>query len=166
MKAWAAEQGQVVEESPLRFASSPRLELPGFMFGWPLEGSVLSGFGMRDGRMHQGIDIDAAAGAPVGASAPGTVITAGYNAGGYGNVVVIDHGDGFSSLYAHLSEIDVAVGDEVDPGQLVGAVGCTGTCSGDHLHFEIRINGEAVDPLDYLPAGPLFLPASTSRQYE
>jgi virulence factor Mce-like protein len=125
-------------------------------FVWPLDGYVSSHFGERDGAMHTGIDIDGVTGDPVVASAPGIVTASGHEDGGYGNVVAIDHGDGFATLYAHLSALDVVLGQEVEPGDPIGKVGCSGTCTGDHLHFEIRIDGAPVDPLDYLPGGRLF----------
>jgi murein DD-endopeptidase MepM/ murein hydrolase activator NlpD len=116
---------------------------------WPVSGSVVSPFGMRWGRMHEGIDIAAGSGTPVAAAAPGTVISTGYM-GGYGNLVVIDHGGGLASAYAHLSGYAVGYGQTVSQGQVVGYVGCTGHCYGPHLHFEVRVNGAAVDPLGYL----------------
>jgi murein DD-endopeptidase MepM/ murein hydrolase activator NlpD len=115
---------------------------------WPVSGVVTSGFGYRWGRMHEGIDISAPTGTSVRAAASGTVIIAGYM-GGYGNIVVIDHGGGLSTAYAHLSAI-WAGGGSVSQGQGIGAVGCTGSCTGPHLHFEVRINGSAVDPMGYL----------------
>ena len=115
---------------------------------WPVGGPVTSGFGWRWGRMHEGIDIGARVRrASVVASASGTVIHAGWM-GGYGNLVVIDHGGGLSTAYAHLSSI--SAGGSVAQGQVVGYIGCTGHCFGAHLHFEVRINGGAVDPLGYL----------------
>lgn len=123
-------------------------------FIWPLEGAITSPYGPRWGRMHTGIDIDGVTGEPVVASAEGTVVLAAYYSG-YGNAVIVDHGNGFSTLYGHLSSIDVDTGDEVRQGQVVGAVGCTGHCTGDHLHFEIRIDGTPLDPLPYLPGGAL-----------
>ena len=117
-------------------------------FIWPVSGPVTSGFGMRWGRMHEGIDISAASGTPVRAAGSGRVIIAGWM-GGYGNLVVIDHGRGLATAYAHLSSIWVG-GGSVAQGQSVGAVGCTGHCFGSHLHFEVRVNGSAVDPLGYL----------------
>jgi murein DD-endopeptidase MepM/ murein hydrolase activator NlpD len=114
---------------------------------WPVSGPVTSGFGWRWGRMHEGIDIGAPYGAGVVASASGTVIHAGWM-GGYGNLVVIDHGGGLSTAYAHLSSI--VAGGSVGQGQTVGYIGCTGHCFGAHLHFEVRVNGSAVDPLGYL----------------
>jgi murein DD-endopeptidase MepM/ murein hydrolase activator NlpD len=116
-------------------------------FIWPVSGPVVSGFGMRWGRMHEGIDIGAGYGTPVRAVANGSVIHAGWM-GGYGNLVVVDHGGGLSSAYAHLSSI--IAGGGVSQGQVVGYVGCTGHCFGPHLHFEVRVNGSAVDPLGYL----------------
>jgi murein DD-endopeptidase MepM/ murein hydrolase activator NlpD len=118
-------------------------------FLWPVSGAVVSPFGIRWGRMHEGIDISAGSGTPVAAAAPGTVISTGYM-GGYGNLVVIDHGGGLATAYAHLSGYAVGSGQSVSQGQVVGYVGCTGHCYGDHLHFEVRVNGAAVDPLGYL----------------
>jgi murein DD-endopeptidase MepM/ murein hydrolase activator NlpD len=115
---------------------------------WPVSGPVVSGFGMRWGRMHTGIDIAVGYGTPIHASASGTVIFAGWM-GGYGNFVIVDHGGGLSTAYAHLSSIG-AGGGSVSQGQVLGYVGCTGHCFGPHLHFEVRINGSAVDPLGYL----------------
>jgi murein DD-endopeptidase MepM/ murein hydrolase activator NlpD len=115
---------------------------------WPVSGSVTSTFGMRWGRMHNGIDIAAPYGTPIRAAASGSVISAGWM-GGYGNLVVIDHGGGLATAYAHLSSIAVG-GGAVAQGQTIGYVGCTGSCTGDHVHFEVRVNGSAVDPLGYL----------------
>jgi murein DD-endopeptidase MepM/ murein hydrolase activator NlpD len=114
---------------------------------WPVSGPVVSGFGLRWGRMHNGIDIAVGYGTPVAASASGNVIFAGWM-GGYGNFVIVDHGGGLSTAYAHLSSI--SAGGSVSQGQVVGYVGCTGHCFGPHLHFEVRVNGSAVDPLGYL----------------
>jgi murein DD-endopeptidase MepM/ murein hydrolase activator NlpD len=116
---------------------------------WPVNGPVVSGFGMRWGRMHEGIDISAATGTPIWAAAAGTVIHAGW-LGGYGNLVVLDHGNGLATAYAHASAILVALGQSVSQGQTVALVGSTGNSSGPHLHFEVRVNGVAVDPLLYL----------------
>ena len=116
---------------------------------WPCDGVVVSGFGMRWGRMHEGIDIGCAFGTPNRAAAAGTVIHAGW-LGGYGNLVVIDHGNGLSTAYAHASSILVGVGQSVSQGETVSLVGSTGNSSGPHLHFEVRVNGQAVDPLAYL----------------
>jgi murein DD-endopeptidase MepM/ murein hydrolase activator NlpD len=118
-------------------------------FVWPCDGVVVSGFGMRWGRMHEGIDIGCAYGTPNRAAASGTVIYTGW-LGGYGNLVVIDHGNGLSTAYAHASAIVVGVGQAVSQGETVSLVGSTGNSSGPHLHFEVRVNGQAVDPLLYL----------------
>jgi murein DD-endopeptidase MepM/ murein hydrolase activator NlpD len=116
---------------------------------WPCDGVVVSGFGMRWGRMHEGIDIGCAYGAPNRAAAAGTVIYSGW-LGGYGNLVVVDHGNGVSTAYAHASALLVSVGQQVSQGETVSLVGSTGNSSGPHLHFEVRVNGQAVDPLLYL----------------
>jgi murein DD-endopeptidase MepM/ murein hydrolase activator NlpD len=116
---------------------------------WPVNGPVVSGFGMRWGRMHEGIDIAVPAGTPIRAAASGRVVIAAYT-GGYGNYTCIDHGGGLSTCYAHQSSYATSVGSSVDQGQVIGSVGCTGHCFGDHLHFEVRVNGAAVDPLGYL----------------
>jgi murein DD-endopeptidase MepM/ murein hydrolase activator NlpD len=116
---------------------------------WPVAGTLTSGFGQRWGRMHEGIDIAAGAGTPIAAAAAGTVIVAGWN-GGYGNMVVVDHGGGISTGYAHLSSISVSVGQSVGQGTVVGGMGTTGSSTGVHLHFEVRINGAATNPLGYL----------------
>lgn len=115
---------------------------------WPVNGVVTSGYGMRWGRMHEGIDIAAPAGTPVRASASGRVIFAGW-LGGYGQLIVVDHGGGLATAYAHLSAI-YAGGGAVSQGQTIGAVGSTGHSTGNHLHFEVRVNGRAVDPMGYL----------------
>lgn len=116
---------------------------------WPVSGPVTSGFGMRWGRMHEGIDIAVPSGTPVHASASGQVIYAGW-LGGYGNLVVIDHGDGLATAYAHNSSLSVGVGTGVSQGQVISLSGSTGNSSGPHVHFEVRVNGTAVDPLAYL----------------
>lgn len=116
---------------------------------WPVNGAVVSGFGMRWGRMHEGLDIAASSGTPIRAAAAGTVIYAGW-LGGYGNLVVVDHGNGLATAYAHASAILVSVGQRVSQGDTIALVGSTGNSSGPHLHFEVRVNGAAVDPLGYL----------------
>lgn len=118
-------------------------------FIWPANGVVSSPFGPRWGRMHEGLDIAAPAGRPIRAAKAGTVITAGPESG-YGNLVVIDHGNGETTRYGHMSAFDVKKGDAVTIGQVVGRVGSTGHSTGNHLHFEIRINGVAMDPRPYL----------------
>ncbi len=115
---------------------------------WPVSGPVVSGYGWRWGRMHEGIDIAAGYGTPIRAAASGTVIYAGWM-GGYGNLIIIDHGNGLATAYAHQTSFVVG-GGAVSQGQTIGYVGCTGHCYGPHLHFEVRANGGAVDPLGYL----------------
>jgi murein DD-endopeptidase MepM/ murein hydrolase activator NlpD len=119
------------------------------VLGWPVSGPVTSGFGLRWGRMHEGIDIAVAEGTPVRAAGAGTVIYAGWM-GGYGNLVVVDHGNGLSTAYAHNSSLGVGVGQSVTAGQVVSYSGNTGNSTGPHVHFEVRVNGSAVDPLGYL----------------
>ena len=116
---------------------------------WPVNGPLTSGFGWRWGRMHEGIDIGVPSGTPIHAAASGTVIYCGWM-GGYGNLTVIDHGGGLATAYGHQSSIAAGCGAHVSQGRVIGYVGCTGHCFGDHLHFEVRINGSPVDPLGYL----------------
>jgi len=118
--------------------------------------TVSSGFGRmhhpitKAERMHKGIDFKAPAGTPVKAGGEGIVKTVNLHKGGYGIHVVIDHGDGFETLYAHLSEALVKEGQEVAPGQLIGKVGNTGASTGPHLHYEVRENGIPKDPIAFL----------------
>jgi murein DD-endopeptidase MepM/ murein hydrolase activator NlpD len=118
-------------------------------FVWPVSGPVTSPFGMRWGRMHEGIDIGVAYGTPIHAAAAGVVIVAGW-VDGYGNLVVIDHGGGVATAYGHQERLAVSEGQSVAQGDVIGYVGCTGHCFGPHLHFEVRVNGNPVDPLGYL----------------
>lgn len=121
----------------------------------PVRGQLTSRFGMRTHpiygirKMHTGIDISAPQGTTIRASAGGTVVFAGWW-GGYGKVVIIDHGGGISTLYAHCSSIYVSEGQKVSQGEVIAAVGSTGLSTGPHLHFEVRKNGKPVDPLGYL----------------
>jgi murein DD-endopeptidase MepM/ murein hydrolase activator NlpD len=116
---------------------------------WPVHGVLTSYYGWRWGRMHEGIDIAVSNGTPVVAAAAGTVIVAGWM-GGYGNLVVVDHGGGVSTAYGHNTSVAVGVGQQVAQGQLIAYSGNTGHSTGPHVHFEVRINGAAVDPLGYL----------------
>ena len=116
---------------------------------WPVSGTLTSPFGYRWGRMHEGIDISVPEGTPIRAAKPGSVILAAYT-GGYGNYTCVDHGGGLSSCYAHQSSYAVSPGDQVAQGEVIGYSGNTGSSTGPHLHFEIRVNGSAVDPLGYL----------------
>jgi murein DD-endopeptidase MepM/ murein hydrolase activator NlpD len=135
-----AQQSGALPAGPIR-AGSGRLI-------WPINGTLTSGFGMRWGRMHEGIDISAPTGTQIRAAASGTVELAGPT-GGYGNYTCIGHGGGLSTCYAHQSQILVS-GGQVAQGQTIGLVGSTGSSTGPHLHFEVRVNGQAVDPLGYL----------------
>jgi peptidoglycan DL-endopeptidase CwlO len=121
-------------------------------FIWPVDGPVVSGFGMRWGRMHEGIDIAVPAGTPIRAAASGSVVLLQSEAesGGYGNFTCLDHGGGLQTCYAHQSSFAVTAGQSVSQGDVIGYVGCTGHCFGDHLHFEVRVNGAPTDPLGYL----------------
>ena len=123
---------------------------------WPVDGKLESGFGGRRNpfggssyELHTGQDIVAASGTPVVAGAKGTVAFVGWQ-NGYGRLVVIDHGGGLTTRYGHLSEADVVQGQEVGRGEFIGRVGSTGRSTGPHLHYEVRINDEPVDPLQYL----------------
>jgi len=129
---------------PIRYGSG--------QFIWPVDGPVVSGFGMRWGRMHEGIDIAVPAGTPIRAAASGSVVLVQSEAesGGYGNFTCLDHGGGLQTCYAHQSSVAVASGQSVSQGEVIGYVGCTGHCFGDHLHFEVRIGGAPTDPLGYL----------------
>ncbi|MGB5596164.1 MAG: LysM peptidoglycan-binding domain-containing M23 family metallopeptidase [Crocosphaera sp.] len=119
---------------------------------WPSKGVLTSGFGPRWGRMHKGIDIAAPVGTPIMASAPGEVISAGWNSGGYGNLVKVRHPDGSITLYAHNSRILVRRGQKVDQGQQIAEMGSTGYSTGPHLHYEIHANGRgAQNPMAFLP---------------
>ncbi len=123
---------------------------------WPVSAPITSPFGWRFhpvlgySRMHTGIDLGCGSGTPVHATRAGTVIMAGWM-GGYGNAVVIDHGGGISSLYGHNSSLDVSEGQHVDQGQVISHSGSTGMSTGPHLHFEIRVNGDPQNPLNFLP---------------
>lgn len=121
----------------------------------PAAGPQTSGYGMRrhpilkKSRMHNGIDIGAKSGSPIFAAGAGKVIFAAYGSG-YGNYIVIDHGDKISTLYGHCSRLLVSAGQEVRQGQRIALVGSTGLSTGPHLHFEVRVNGKPVNPASYL----------------
>jgi len=123
---------------------------------WPVSAPITSPFGWRFhpvlgySRMHTGVDLGCGSGTPVHATKGGTVIMAGWM-GGYGNAVVIDHGGGISSLYGHNESLDVSEGQHVDQGQIISHSGSTGMSTGPHLHFEVRVNGNPQNPLNFLP---------------
>ena len=116
---------------------------------WPLRASVGSPFGSRGSRFHAGIDLEAAAGTPVGAAAGGLIAWSGP-ADGFGDLVIVAHGNGVRTFYAHLSRIDVSLGQRLSTGARIGLVGATGEATGPHLHFEVRVRGAAIDPLTAL----------------
>ena len=120
--------------------------------GWPTNGFISSGYGLRwnGAEFHQGIDIAAEMGTPIVATADGVVTIAGWNAGGYGNMVDIDHGSGVSTRYGHASAVVVTPGQRVRRGQIIAYVGSTGHSTGPHLHYEVRLSGQPVNPTSYL----------------
>ena len=128
----------------------------GLTLAWPASGTITRGFGYDPtmGEFHPGIDIGSLQSLDVRAASPGLVEATGYASGfeGYGNIVLVDLGDGLQALYAHLASMRVAVGDIVFGGELLGQAGCTGYCTGTHLHFELRDDGVALDPSPLLPA--------------
>jgi murein DD-endopeptidase MepM/ murein hydrolase activator NlpD len=121
---------------------------------WPASGVVTRGWGWDGGEFHKGIDIGTLRSLDVRGAAPGVVEQIGYATGfeGYGNIVLVDLGGGFEALYAHLESEAVKPGEPVSTGQLLGEAGCTGWCTGTHLHFELREDGVAIDPAPLLPA--------------
>jgi len=128
----------------------------GLALAWPAQGTVTRGFGW-DATMsefHTGVDIGSLRSLDVAAAAPGVVETTGYAYGyeGYGKIVLVDLGGGLEALYAHLDSMSVAVGEHVLAGDRLGEAGCTGYCTGTHLHFELREDGVAIDPSPLLPA--------------
>lgn len=136
--------------SPEQYLPNSPQKFNGYI--WPAEGVFTSGYGMRWGRMHRGIDIAAPIGTPIVAAAPGEVVVAGWSRGGYGNLVKVKHPDGSLTLYAHNNKILVRKGQEVTQGQQIAEMGSTGRSTGPHLHFEIHPSGKgAVNPLAYLP---------------
>ncbi len=148
---------QAILSAPTGGGPAPSVGSPqgGGQLLWPANGSITSGYGYRihpifgTRTLHAGIDIGAAYGSSVWAGDAGTVTYVGVMSG-YGNVVIVDHGGGLATTYNHLSAFSVSSGESVGRGQQVGAVGCTGYCTGPHLHFEVRVNGSPVDPMPYL----------------
>ncbi len=139
---------RAIESGATSFAGGvPSMSASGLM--WPVNGPVVSRFGMRWGRMHEGWDIAVPAGTPIHAAQSGVVTYAGWMSG-YGNIVIVQHAGSLSTAYGHQSRLGSSVGQIVTQGQVIGFVGCTGHCFGDHVHFETRINGNAVDPDNYL----------------
>ncbi|MEZ5375400.1 MAG: peptidoglycan DD-metalloendopeptidase family protein [Acidimicrobiales bacterium] len=149
-----AEEAKAIPPPPPPAAGAGGVSASGFQ--WPISAYVTSEYGWRihpiygTKRLHAGIDLGAGTGTPIAASAGGTVIHAGPY-GGYGNAVIINHGNGITTLYAHQSKIAVSTGQQVGRGEVIGYVGSTGNSTGPHLHFEVRVNGSAVNPRGYLP---------------
>ena len=148
-KIRAAEAGPGDSNSTTGSGSAPATPSAAGLI-WPVSGPITSPFGPRWGGFHPGIDIGVPEGTPIHAAAAGTVIYCGWEEG-YGNLVVIDHHNGIATAYAHQSKIAVTCNENVDQGQVIGYSGCTGFCTGPHVHFEVRVNGTPVDPLGYLP---------------
>ena len=146
-----AQQALSARGEHVAFSRASRSEGP-VSLAWPAEGPLTSVWG--EGRNHPGVDLDGETGDPITAAGPGVVTVAGpppAGYGGYGLIVIIDHGQGVSTLYAHLSSVAVTAGQTVAPGDLVGAVGTTGIVTGSHIHFEVRVNGLPVDPETRMP---------------
>ncbi|MCA1704824.1 MAG: peptidoglycan DD-metalloendopeptidase family protein, partial [Actinobacteria bacterium] len=143
LEAAQAELNQAIEEHQAKHAVSV-LGTSSQGFIWPLNGSITSYYGPRWGSFHPGIDIDGVTGQPIVAAKEGRVVLAGSYSG-YGNAVVIDLGGGYTTVYGHMSAFNTSTGAYVEQGQVIGYVGCTGYCTGDHLHFELRINDQDVD---------------------
>jgi murein DD-endopeptidase MepM/ murein hydrolase activator NlpD len=147
LKALEAEQARV--QAAIQGNSGGTFKQGSGQLGWPVNGPVVSPFGMRWGRLHAGIDIAVSSGTPIHAADGGRVILMGW-VGGYGNYTCIQHTGSLSTCYAHQSSFATSNGASVSQGQVIGYVGCTGHCFGDHLHFETRVNGAPVDPMGYL----------------
>jgi murein DD-endopeptidase MepM/ murein hydrolase activator NlpD len=141
--------------APVQQEQEQRDKLAGVPSVWPVHGVITSGFGWRSApfgpgnELHAGIDIAVAGGVPVVATADGQVLQSGL-AGGYGNLVQIDHRNGISTLYGHNSQLAVSVGQTVKKGQVISYAGSTGQSTGPHVHYEVRENGNAIDPWKYL----------------
>jgi len=135
---------------PLRQETAPVSRSGGTRFIWPTRGEFSSAFGYRWGRLHAGIDIANDIGTPVRAAAAGRVIFTGWLSG-YGYAIEMDHGQGYTTLYAHLSQYVVTPGEFVREGTVIGYMGNTGFSTGPHLHFEVRRSGQPINPLQVLP---------------
>ena len=148
--------GQVVSpEMPILPSADEYLpEAPDYFNGyiWPTHGTLTSGYGWRWGRMHRGIDVADPVGTPIVSAAPGVVERAGWNSGGYGNLVEVRHADGSMTRYAHNSRIIVRAGQQVAQGQHIADMGSTGYSTGPHLHFEVHVPSRGtVNPMAMLP---------------
>jgi murein DD-endopeptidase MepM/ murein hydrolase activator NlpD len=156
--AWAAEQAaaekaaaeQAAKEAAEQAAAAEAARIAALPWTLPSDARITSYYGMRDGRLHGGTDFGDFEGEEIWAAGDGTVTYVGYEAGGYGNVIYIDHGDGIQTRYAHASKVLVEVGDKVSKGDAVILAGNTGGSNGPHLHFEVLIDGKKVDSLAWL----------------
>jgi murein DD-endopeptidase MepM/ murein hydrolase activator NlpD len=148
LRALEAEQARVQAAIQGAAPAGPIRQGSGALI-WPVNGPVVSPFGQRWGRLHAGVDIAVGGGTPIRAADAGRVILMGW-VGGYGNYTCIQHSGSLSTCYAHQSSFSTSNGASVAQGQVIGNVGCTGHCFGDHLHFETRLNGSPVDPMGYL----------------
>jgi murein DD-endopeptidase MepM/ murein hydrolase activator NlpD len=142
-------KGPIIQPYTIAYASSRG---SGSVSGlrWPFSGYVSSPYGNRSRDFHKGIDIAGRSGTPFVAAASGTVVEAGWS-GGYGNMILIDHGNGIKTRYGHASKILVSTGQHVTKGQAIALLGSTGNSTGPHLHFEVIVNGNAINPKNYLP---------------
>jgi len=138
------------------FNSTPAFDRAGVPSLWPVHGQITGGFGERmdplsgEEAVHNGVDISAPRGTEVDATGDGVVLEAGRHESGYGNEIIVDHGNGIKTKYAHLSEVYVVVGQEVRVGEVIGAVGMTGRSTGPHLHYEVLVGQAHVNPSKYL----------------
>ncbi|NLF80152.1 MAG: M23 family metallopeptidase [Clostridia bacterium] len=139
---------QTVERTEVQAVFASRGSV--YAFAWPAEGEISSAFGERWGRFHYGLDIAADGGMPIYAAASGLVTESGWKNDAYGYAVMLDHGNGQETLYAHACELVARVGEWVEEGDVIAFIGSTGNSTGSHVHFEVRINGVCVDPQLYL----------------
>lgn len=154
-----------------RNADRPTREDVAIPSGRPVDSANLtSGFGVRSdpfrarAAMHPGIDLAAPIGTPVYATADGVVDRSEWNDGGYGNLIEIDHGQGIQTRYGHLSQRIAQAGQMVRRGDLIGLMGTTGRSTGSHLHYEVRVAGQAIDPISFVPNGAMMVAAREQRQ--
>lgn len=149
LKALEAERGRVARALDAAGTFQGPLRVGAGGLAWPVTGPIVSPFGPRWGRLHAGIDIAAPAGRPIRAAAPGRVAISGPT-GGYGNYACVQHDPRLTTCYAHMSRSLTTKGSLVKRGEVIGLVGCTGHCFGDHLHFETWVAGRPADPMPYL----------------
>ena len=140
------EQVEIIEENTIIIEEDKKLE-----FERPItKYTITSRYGMRRGKLHKGIDLAAPKGTNIYAAEEGVVKFAGWNSTGYGYLVIVEHKDNYETYYAHCSKLLVKVGDNVNKGDLIAKVGSTGNSTGPHVHFEIRLNGEPLNPYEYI----------------